>query len=334
MSYELDHIETLIARDIDNSLSPEEKETLQSWLAADASNRAYYDALQRTWSLASKADTDYVPATERNWETFRQHITPAPTRSIFHTYRNALRIAAGIVLLGGAATAYFTLVRQPDVTVFTAAREKKTVILPDGSKAYLNQQSKLTYAAGFKGRERAVHLEGEAFFEVTQQSSQPFVVYAGHTQTQVLGTSFDIKNYEDKQQVEVVVVTGKVAFSTRNNQQQRLVLNGGDKGVLQASHTLKRAPIEDPNFMAWKENRLSFQDTEIRDVIQTLQNYFDVRITLTDTQMAGLRYNGTFDPEQLGSVDAVLEVICPTVNLYWKKDTEGNYILVPNGQQP
>ncbi|KAA2245543.1 DUF4974 domain-containing protein [Chitinophaga agrisoli] len=331
MSYELDHIETLIARDIDNSLSPEERETLQSWLAADASNRAYYDALKSTWSLASKADIDYAPATERHWETFRQHITPAPARSIFYTYRHALRIAAGIVLLGGAATVYFTLLRQPDVTVFTAAREKKTVTLPDGSKAYLNQQSKLTYAAGFKGRERAVHLEGEAFFEVTQQSSQPFVVYAGHTQTQVLGTSFDIKNYEDKQ-VEVAVVTGKVAFSTRANQQQRLVLKGGDKGVLQSSQTLKQVPIEDPNFMAWKENRLSFQDTEIRDVINTLQDYFNVHITLKDTQMANLRYNGTFDPEQLGSVDAVLEVICPTVNLYWKKDTDGNYILVSNGQ--
>jgi len=326
MSYELDHIETLIARDIDNSLSPEEKEVLQAWLNEDETNRQYYAALKSTWALTGKADTDFTPSTEKNWEAFKQQITATPTRSIFHTYRHVLRIAASVILLSGAATAYFVFFRHPEVSVATLAHEKKTVTLPDGSKAYLNQNSKLTYAANFKGKERAVHLEGEAFFEVTQHTAQPFVVYASHTQTQVLGTAFDVKAY-DVSQVEVAVVTGKVAFSNRDNQQEKLLLTGGSRGILKDTKALEQTRIEDPNFMAWKENRLSFQDTRLGDVINTLQNYFDVRIMLSDKDMARFRYNGTFDPEQLGNVESVLEVICPTMNLRWTKNQQGEYTL-------
>lgn len=330
MSYELDHIETLIARDIDNSLSPEEKRILQSWLDEDTANQRYYDTLKGTWALAAKAHADFIPATDKNWELFRRHITATGKRSFLHTYRNALRIAATITLLAGAATIYFVFLYHPQISIQTAAREKKTVTLPDGSKVFLNQQSSLSYAAGFHGEERAVHLEGEAFFEVTPQSDKPFVVYASHTQTQVLGTSFDVKSY-DPGQVEVSVVTGQVAFSDRNNAQQRLVLSSGNKGILQAAKTLKQMPIEDPNFMAWKENRLAFQDTRIRDVINTLESYFNVKIVLADPEMGYLRYNGTFDPEQLSSLDSVLEVICPTVNLHWTKEGQGSdvkYVLV------
>jgi ferric-dicitrate binding protein FerR (iron transport regulator) len=328
MSYDLDHIETLIARDIDNSLSPEEKRTLQSWLDEHAANRQYYEALKSTWSLAAKADADFVPATEKNWEIFRQHLTSTGKRSFLHTYRNALRIAASVVLLGAAATSYFVFFHHPEVAVYTQAREKKTITLPDGSKVFLNQQSSLRYTAGFSGKERAVQLEGEAFFEVTQQSDKPFIVYTQHTQTQVLGTSFDVKSY-DPAQVEVAVVSGKVAFSDRGNA-QRLVLSSGHKGILQSAKTLKQVPIADPNFMAWKENRLSFQDTRISDVINTLEGYFDVQIVLKDQEAGRLRYNGTFDPEQLSSLDSVLEVICPTVNLRWSRESgDGKYVLVP-----
>lgn len=326
MPYELDYIETLIARDIDNSLSPEEREALLAWLKEDAGNREYYDALKSTWAITGNAQAGFMPNTEKNWQAFKQHITPVPARSIFYTYRHALRIAASVILIAGAATAYLLFLRTPQVTVTTLAHQKKTITLPDGSKAYLNQHSKLTYAANFKGSERAVHLEGEAFFEVTQHTARPFVVYAYHTQTQVLGTSFDVKSY-NASRVEVAVVTGKVAFSRRNNQQERLLLESGNRGVLSDARPLRQMPIEDPNFMAWKENRLSFQDTRLGDVIHTLENYFDVRITLPDTGMARLRYNGTFDPEQLGNVESVLEVICPTMNLRWTKSANGAYTL-------
>lgn len=329
MSYELDHIETLIAREIDNSLSPEEKRILQSWLDESTANQRYYDTLKSTWTLAAKAHTDFEPATEKNWEIFRQHITSTGKRSFFNTYRTALRVAATVVLLAGAATSYFLFFHHPDVQVLTQAKEKKTVTLPDGSKVFLNQQSSLRYAAGFSGSERAVHLEGEAFFEVTQQSDKPFIVYTRHTQTQVLGTSFDVKSYNPAA-VEVAVVSGKVAFSGRSNSGQRLVLSSGNRGVLQSAQTLKQMPIEDPNFIAWKENRLSFQDTRISDVINTLEGYFNVEIKLTDKEAGRLRYNGTFDPEQLTSLDSVLEVICPTVNLRWSREEgDGKYVLVP-----
>lgn len=323
MPYELDHIETLIARDINNSLSTEEKVTLEAWLSEDAEHRRYYEALQRTWALTAGAGTGFEPNTEKNWERFRAHLTSTmPRQRFLYTYRHVLRIAAAVILLAGAATIYFTRFHHPEVNVITQARERKTVTLPDGSKAFLNQQSSIQYAAGFSGGERAVHLEGEAFFEVTHSSDKPFVVYAGPTKTTVLGTSFDVKAYEHNK-VEVAVVSGKVAFSSGKGQEQRLVLTKGNKGVLREREALQQLPIVDPNFMAWKENRLSFHDTPMSEVVSNLETYFGVRITLADNSIADYGYNGTFDNPQL---EDILKVISGTMGLEYTKEQD-QYIL-------
>jgi ferric-dicitrate binding protein FerR (iron transport regulator) len=323
-----DDIETLIARALENNLSTEEQATLQAWLEEDASNRRYYEELQKTWQLTATADIDFIPDTNRNWESFRQKIAATevvetPVRKI-SSYRNVLRIAAAILLLAGAGTLYL-LQSAKEVTVITAAAEKKEITLPDGSKVFMNQNSSLRYAKNLTGAERAVYLEGEAFFDVAQQEARPFVVYARHTQTQVLGTTFDIKAYKEAP-VEVAVLSGKVAVSrnTEDKTASRLVLTKGRKAIFKTDKQMEEIAIADPNFMAWKENALRFNNVSLRNVIKTLESYYNVTIVIDDSAVARLDYRGDFfDAPKL---EDVLDVIAVTAELSWTKE-QGIYKL-------
>ncbi|SFE28532.1 FecR family protein [Chitinophaga sp. CF118] len=323
-------IETLIARELENTLSAEEQATLQAWLEADVTNRRYYDELRKTWELTATTNMDYIPDTNRNWEKFRQQIqsqpdiTEMPVRTI-SPYRNVLRIAATLLLLAGAATMYFILREPQEIIITTAALEKKEVKLPDGSKVFMNQHSRLRYTSNLTGTERAVYLEGEAFFDVAHEQARPFVVYTNSTQTQVLGTSFDIKAY-DAQPVEVAVLSGKVAVSrkTEDKSATRLVLTKGRKAIFKTDKQMEEIAIADPNFMAWKENVLRFSNVPLRDVISTLSSYYNVQIIIEDSAVANYDYKGDFfDAPKL---EDVLDVIATAADLSWVKE-QGQYKL-------
>jgi transmembrane sensor len=327
MSYNLDHIESLIIRSLDHSLETEEQQQLQAWLEEDADHRRYYETLQQTWELTGTHDPVFEPDVNDNWVRFQQkleqpsmHVIPGGNR------RNALRVAAGVAILLGAATLYFLLNNQREITVLTAAKEKKSVVLPDGSRVFMNQNSSLRYASNLTGPERAVYLEGEAYFDVAKQQARPFVVYANGTQTQVLGTTFDVKAYTTKP-VEISVLSGKVAVSktvTNNLRAETLILTPGRKAIFKTDAPTEENAIKDPNLMAWKDNKLVFYNTPMREVLTTLENYYGVRIEIQDSSLIKKTYVGTFTNGP--ALNFLLTVMTGSMNAEWT-EKDGGYII-------
>ena len=106
--------------------------------------------------------------------------------------------------------------------------------LPDGSTVYLNKDSKLTYPNKFEGDERVVILEGECFFDVKKNPDKPFIIFSGNTKTEVLGTTFNLRAYPEQENVEVMVLTGRVKFSriTDETENKKMVnLTKQKKGI-------------------------------------------------------------------------------------------------------
>lgn len=321
MHHMIDQIDTLIARSIENTITPAEQTQLDNWLQEDVANRQYFEALKNTWTLAGKSNPNYTPDTVQNWERFQQRVAgqgTAPQPRFVMTYRNIFRVAAALIVLAGATLLYLLFFTQFDTTVLTAVGEKKQVTLPDGTTVFMNQGSSIQYAPGFSGAERTVRLQGEAFFEVTQQATQPFVVLTSISKTTVLGTSFDIKAY-DGQAVEIAVVSGKVAFSDKKDKTLPVTLSTGHKAILQSGQNIRQIPIGDPNFMAWKENKLLFQDTPLSAVIGALENYFNVDITVITPEVLTYKYTGSFDGPRL---EETLNTICTSANLTWTKEKD------------
>src|SRR5205085_12413149 len=107
------------------------------------------------------------------------------------------------------------------LTESTGRGEKLSITLPDGSQAFLNSVSKITYPKNFTGTTREVKIEGEVYFNVTHDAGKPFVVQAQNSKTRVLGTTFNVKSIPGKE-TTVTLVTGKVNVSVA----------GGDSSIL------------------------------------------------------------------------------------------------------
>ncbi|WP_440135687.1 FecR family protein [Chitinophaga sancti] len=318
MSEQFENIDTLIVRSLEDSLSPSEQTMLQTWLDEDATHRRYFDEIRRTWAITGEHDTHFIPDTEANWQRFREsmYTNDAPELKIVSKRNMYLRIAASVTGIAVATMLYFTLRGPNEITELTAANEKKTISLPDGSKVYMNQHSRLRYDKQLAGAERAIHLEGEAFFEVANKPGRPFVVYANETQTQVLGTSFDVRAYTATP-VEVAVVTGKVAVS---HDIHKLVVTPGRKVTFAAGKQPEEDANNDANFIAWKENRFVFDGMQIRDVIKTLSGYYGVKIIVTDESIDSLHLE-RLSPETT-SLTEIMNQISFITNSNWTK--EGN----------
>ncbi len=315
-----DHIDTLIAREIEGEITAAERVQLEDWLQQDVANRQYYEALKDTWDLTADGyKTVPEPDVEANWQRFSRTTMEAPAPLRVVTRRNSWwRLSAAAVTVVAAAGLAFFLLRGDGTVTLTAAADKKEVILPDGSKVFLNRNSQVSYNKNFSKGNRDVVLEGEAFFDVKPDAGQPFTVNAGASSTKVLGTSFVIKAYNDNP-VQLNVVTGKVAFSGKNTAGEELVLSAGHSAILQSDKAPQQIQNTDPNFMAWKENRLSFNKVPLYKTFTAIEEYFNVRIVVTDSSILNLDYTGNYDNPELKEL---LEVISVAAEV--KVTNEGN----------
>ena len=227
----------LIAKHVTGELSLEEKQELLSWAEKDIGNAELLKKAERVWELSGDYNFEFSPDKRQDWEEFKDKILAASSEAS-ESIENQVRfkwfgIAASVLLLVGVGFIFKTILTEdevlepivysepiiysdPVVYICVEATDSTNVFyLPDSTRIWLNKNSSLLYPEKFIGAIRNVKLTGEAFFEVVSDTTHPFIVYAGNTQVKVLGTSFNIKAYQDQNEVEVIVVEGRVEFSAR-----------------------------------------------------------------------------------------------------------------------
>ncbi|HEX9513939.1 MAG TPA: FecR domain-containing protein [Puia sp.] len=153
------------------------------------------------------------------------------------------------------------------------------VILPDGTKVWLNNDSRLEYPVSFTGAERKVSLTGEAYFEAAKNSNMPFVVEIGRVSVKVLGTRFNIKAYRDEKEITTTLLEGKV---TLDKEQEHYSLKPGDQGIFTPGGTSGEIQIQHhvniDTVMAWKENDFYFSHADLLTVLRQLTRWYDVDV--------------------------------------------------------
>lgn len=161
-------------------------------------------------------------------------------------------------------------------TLATPRGGQYQVVLPDGTKVWLNAASRLRYPVVFNDGTRTVDLEGEAYFETVKDAHRPFIVKAGNTSVQVLGTSFDIMAYADEKQLEATLLTGaiKVAVADKSH-----LLHPGQQAVVTGGKPVSIATVNTEAVVAWKNGYFSFADADLGTVMRQLSRWYDVEIT-------------------------------------------------------
>ncbi|HWZ04561.1 MAG TPA: FecR domain-containing protein [Mucilaginibacter sp.] len=162
------------------------------------------------------------------------------------------------------------------------------VVLPDGTKVWLNSASSLSYPVAFTGNERHVKLTGEAYFEVAKNKEKPFYVSINNLQVKVLGTHFNISAYSDDDAVTATLLEGSVQV-TKNKSQS--LLKPGEQAVINyKSDNIMVSAADVDDAMAWKNGYFIFNDDNIEGIMKKVSRWYDVDIS----------YKGNFDTQKFG----------------------------------
>jgi transmembrane sensor len=152
---------------------------------------------------------------------------------------------------------------------------KHQVVLPDGTKVYLNAASSLRFPTAFTGSERKVELTGEAYFEVSTDASKPFIIVANKQEVRVLGTSFNIQAYEDEPLHQTTLISGSIQVEAFNKQ---ILLKPGQAAQLINQKELKLTNADVSRALAWKSDLIWLEDYTIESVMRQIARWYDVDI--------------------------------------------------------
>jgi transmembrane sensor len=164
------------------------------------------------------------------------------------------------------------------------------VVLPDGTKVWLNSASSLKYPTTFTGADRRVELSGEAYFEVAKNAAKPFFVKTGTQTVEVLGTHFNINSYTDEKAVKTTLLEGSVRVSS-NTSKSVVKIIPGEQAVNVASgiNIIHDADIDEA--MAWKNGKFLFRNTDLQTIMRQLSRWYDVDVEYQGT-VAERHYRG------------------------------------------
>ncbi len=329
-----------IAAYLAGELSENEKQQVDNWVNASLENKQDFRRWQVLWQGSRQNIALFEPDVEKAWQKVNPgHIVPLqpaePVAKPANVFYRLTRIAAILLItfgLGFTAIQAVHKFSKPSlswVEKVTPSKVKTALTLPDGTIVWLNGNSKLRYPKKFSEDTREVYLEGEAFFDVHKNPRKPFLIHTGQTVTQVLGTSFNVRGYPNDSMVELAVVTGKVAFSFKSqSKMDSVVLQPQYKAVyVKGEDHIQVFASGDENFLAWKTGKLVFTNTPLRTTLQSLQNYYGVSFTTTDSTLLNCQFTGTFTN---ASLQDILDVFAFGRDISYKK--EGNtYVLSGEG---
>lgn len=305
-----DEIYNMIGKRLAGESGELENRQFEKWLGDDGANKSMYEVIQKSWQVPSE-----VKAKEQQGQLFDKIVDEIGEEG-FHShgqmkvssFRYMMRYAAAVALVVMVSVGLWQVyetARSADQVVMVHKTnpkgQKSTIHLPDGSKVVLNAGSTLSYPTSFSGNMREIVLDGEAFFDVMKNPSQPFIVRAQNVSIRALGTAFNVNtNYEN---VEVALTEGKVEVSLDGAINQKIVLLPGEMASIgKKSKTLTKEIFDAYQVISWTDGKLVFVDASMHEVMEKLERWYGVKIEVKGLHSHSWNYNGEFNNAHLTRV--------------------------------
>lgn len=333
----------LITHVLTGEASEEERDALLVWIDESKSNMKLFFEMKDIWEV-SHASSDNRFESDISWERFKDQIDSkeeqeekGKRRQIFRSF---LKMASIVLISIGLSWLAFSLTtaKKPLTAkneVITPIGSKTQIVLPDGTKVWLNSGSNLTYYSDYNGQKRDVILSGEAFFEVVKNPKKPFIVKAGKIDIKAYGTAFNVKSYPSDRFVETTLINGTVTIEQVATKKTLVVLKPNQKSIfykesiglnlikilklnkqkiskdsiieVNANENILLAQTNTENVTAWKEQKLYFTSETFDEIATKLERWYGVKIHLQSKDLMDERFTGKFTHNE--SLVQVLEVI-------------------------
>ncbi|MEZ4905268.1 MAG: FecR family protein [Spirosomataceae bacterium] len=313
----------LSKRYLEGNTSQEEDAFLKQWLDEQRETHLNMPKLQRN------------EIEKRMWQTIRKQIrlpsTVLLTRLAWISGMAAC-IIIGFIWFGSKTTslsisstiASDSYQEEVEIEVKNKTLSQQEVNLEDGTVVLLKQNSSLVYNKTFNQLKREVYLKGEAFFKVKKDVSKPFVVHTGELITEVLGTSFNIKQNTEINTIEVAVTTGRVSVyaekSIQKEEKNGVILTPNQRVLFDvSSKNIVPSIVENPAIIISSEkaqSRLVFQATSLQMVLNSLSDLYGIEFMIANPKVKDCRI--TADLNGL-SMFTQLELICKSIDATYEK---------------
>lgn len=301
-------MDELIDRARRGEASASELEQLDAWRRASPENeRQYQDTirlLEAGRELGSDPNSPGRPTAAEIIARSASRRRPTAARWTPWAIAAAASIIAAVAIRSTAGTEGDAIPGWGATEVITGAAELATVELGEGSVVRLAPSSRLRVIAG---RERAVSLEGRAFFAVQQVPGRPLRVRTRAGEAHVLGTRFELTTDADRLQLRVV--EGRVALST---QRDRIEVSAGEESGVRDGAVVRPTRVAGPNVVAsWVGTFLAFQATPLREAAREIERVYRTPVTITDSTLASETITATFTDRP---VQEVVNVVCSVLS--------------------
>lgn len=313
----------LLIKYLAGTLSLEEMETVGEWRALSSENEEIFSELMKlrvSWTFARYNTPDRI---ERALGALNAKIDG---RRRFRLFRSVVKYAAVIVLLVSLSCVGWSYLKPEEYVTITVEQGEnvRKIELEDGTTVWLKSGSSLKMPETFASGNRKFSLQGEAFFDVAKNAGSPLYVLTDYVNIKVLGTAFNVKTDENRQNVETVLARGKVALLDKR---WKTVLNmsPGEKVTYDNYKNEYTTEIVDVNICtAWRLNQFVFENITFREIVNRLSVKFNVNINLESSRLARHKFRCVINEDE--SLTDILELLKLLVPIRYR--IEGSEVFI------
>lgn len=255
---------------------------------------------------------DNILAEQNGCETSVTHHNTKLTRFLW--LKQTHKLAAVFIGLLVLSCSLFLLIRNQYTTKVSYATnygETNTIVLPDSSEVTLNANSSIYYTSIWgEEQPREVWLKGEAYFKILKKSDNGNAKFKVHTKeltVEVLGTTFNVSSRRDN--TKVALNTGKVSIDVRERVlKQKVFMEPGEfVEYSERKHTITKRKVDPAFYSSWKDNKLMFDRTPLRDIAMVLKDNYGMNLVFEDASLANKKFTGMVPANEVGLLISTLK---------------------------
>ena len=298
--------EQLLIQFLTHTCTSEDLRLVDQWIASGKPNADWLFEMERIWSLKDELRFSDRREIEEAYNRFTLSQGKSKNAKPHFYIYPILKYVAAVIIIGLLGLNLYKMVQPATVgenTVEVPKGQRASLMLSDGTKIWLNSQSKLIYPTQFSDKERNVRLEGEAFFDVAHKEHLPFVVHSPLLAIKVLGTKFNVASYENDEQVTTTLAEGRVEVgdekgSVRLKPEEQALFCKGDRSL---------RVVDVGMYLAWKDGKFIFEEQSLEQIMKQLQRWYEMSVFYTNEEVKQYTFSG--DLKKYDDFDKIIRML-------------------------
>jgi len=310
-----DKTEQMIGAYLNGELTRDEEAELMDWIQADPDNKSLFYSIKDTWDSTKPVTADVNQQLLHFYKTQARKVP----RRVLPVWTN-VAAAVAILIIGLFAAQFIPFLQNEDKSMVESFQVPKgsrsEIVLADGTVVNLNSNSRLELDPDFSDTNRKVSLEGEAYFEVKSDKSNPFKVQTRKFDILVTGTKFNVNSYREDTNIGATLAEGRIQLQTRD--MKTITLKPGQK-ISFNQQTMEPVLIQTDvkSDLAWVNGEFNFRDIPFTDLVRRLERWYDVKLVYDGSQFNSMTYTGRFKNQE--TIWQVLDALKLTTSIDYTK---------------